>query len=171
MYQNVKSPTLWISWSKVAVPYLYLREMRMNNAWTLWVSEFFGGLTLRRFSCCFSPELLFLSNEWQILILGCDLNFNHSGISVRGKISILSGCVLLWSVVVLYYIVYGSYARNSLYSNVRCIRVIMCVNAMWMCHHWFMHIETHPCLGRSHTRASTIVIMVNIRNTFDVHMT
>ena len=47
----------------------------------------------------------------------------------------------------------------------------MCVNAMWMCHHWFMHIETHPCLGRSHTRASTMVIMVIIRNTFDVHTT
>ena len=46
----------------------------------------------------------------------------------------------------------------------------MCVNAMWMCHHWFMHIETHPCLGRSHTRASTMVIMVIIHNTFHVHM-
>ena len=46
----------------------------------------------------------------------------------------------------------------------------MCANAMWMCHHWFMHIETHPCLGRSHTRASMIVTMGIIRNTFDVHM-
>ena len=72
--------------------------------------------------------------------------------------------------VVLYYIVYGSHVRNSLYNNVRYIRVVMCVNAMWMCHHWFMHIETHPCLGRSHTRASTIVITVIIRNTFHVHM-
>ena len=33
-----------------------------------------------------------------------------------------------------------------------------------------MHIETHPCLGRPHTRASTIVTMGIIRNTFDVHM-
>ena len=39
-----------------------------------------------------------------------------------------------------------------------------------MCHHWFMHIETHPRLGKSHTRASTIVIMVIIHNTFHVHM-
>ena len=59
---------------------------------------------------------------------------------------------------------------NSLYNNVPCIHVVMCVNAIWMCHHWFMHIETHPCLGRSHTRASTIVITVIIRNAFDVHM-
>ena len=73
--------------------------------------------------------------------------------------------------IVLYYIVYGSYVRYSLYNNIRCIRVVMCVNAMWMCHHWFMHIETHPCLGRSHTRASTIVIIVIIHNTFDVHTT
>ena len=33
-----------------------------------------------------------------------------------------------------------------------------------------MHIETRPCLGRSHTRASTIVIMVIIQTTFHVHM-
>ena len=77
----------------------------------------------------------------------------------------------LSEIVVLCYIVYGSYVRYSLYNNVRCIRVVMCVNAMWMCHHWFMHIETHPCLDRSHTRASTIVIMVIIRNAFDEHMT
>ena len=73
--------------------------------------------------------------------------------------------------VVLYYIVYGSYVWYSLYNNIRCIRVVMCVNAMWMGHHWFMHIETHPRLGKSHTRASTIVIIVIIHNTFDVHTT
>ena len=72
--------------------------------------------------------------------------------------------------VVLCYIVYGSHVWNSPYNNIRYIRVVMCVNAMWMCHHWFMHIETHPCLGRSHTRASTTVMMGIIRNTFDVHM-
>ena len=33
-----------------------------------------------------------------------------------------------------------------------------------------MHIETRPCLGRSHTRASTIVIIMIIHNTFHVHM-
>ena len=32
---------------------------------------------------------------------------------------------------------------------------------MWMCHHWFMHIETPPYLGRSHTRASTIDILIH----------
>ena len=33
-----------------------------------------------------------------------------------------------------------------------------------------MHIETRPCLRRSHTRASTIIIIVIIHNTFHVHM-
>ena len=59
---------------------------------------------------------------------------------------------------------------NSRYNNVPCINVVMCVNAMWMCHHWFMHIETRPCLCKSRTRASTTVIVVIIHNTFHVHM-
>ena len=32
--------------------------------------------------------------------------------------------------VVLYYIVYGTHVRNSLYNNIRSICVVMCVNAM-----------------------------------------
>ena len=46
----------------------------------------------------------------------------------------------------------------------------MCECNVNVFHHWSMHIETHPRLGRSHTRASTIDITLLIHNPFDVNM-
>ena len=46
----------------------------------------------------------------------------------------------------------------------------MCECNVNVFHHWSMHIETHPRLGRSHTRASTIDIILIIHNPFDVNM-
>ena len=54
-------------------------------------------------------------------IISCSKQSAHHGSSVR----LSSG-----TIVVLYYIVYGSHVRNSLYNNVHYIRVVMCVNAM-----------------------------------------
>ena len=45
---------------------------------------------------------------------------------IMSRPSDLSGLYVEHSVVVLYYIVYGSYVRYSLYNNICCICVVMC---------------------------------------------